>query len=292
MTETGQVEHDIAHQLIDLDRYPIADLDSGAGAGFLAECQTQMEEHGWCNLAGFIRADALEQLNSEANGLLPTAEVLHVKRNIYQGAIDPSLPADDPRRKEFTHIAVQLADDQIPAQTRLKQLYQSDILTEFVRRVQKKNQLYRCADEFQALNVVALHPESWHAWHYDTTECTVTLLLQAAESGGEFAFLPNSRDDEGEDRESVDRLLAGDMSLAQTFSRGAGAFTLFRGGYSLHGVTKVEGAQPRISAIMTYDEQPNRVIDDQINIRIYGKRVENILANRQQTADNTQEFRT
>lgn len=280
MTDANEARQDIALDLVDLDRYPIADLNTGKGAKFLMECQRGMKDHGWCNLDGFIQPDALEELNSEANDLLPTAEVLHVKRNIYQGAVDPSLPKDDPRRQEFTHIAVQLADDQIPAETRLKQLYNSEILTEFVRRVQLKDQLYRCADKFQALNVVALHPESWHAWHYDTTECTVTLLLQAAEAGGEFTFLPNSRTDEAEDRDAVDRLLAGDMSQAQTFSRGAGTFTLFRGGYSLHGVTKVEGGSPRISAIMTYDEQPGRVIDDEINVRIYGPRVQRILARR------------
>ncbi|WWR46575.1 hypothetical protein RZ517_17705 [Roseovarius sp. S88] len=239
-----------------------------------------MKANGWCNLSGFIHDDALVLLNSEANELLPSADVLHVKRNIYQGAIDPSLPEDDIRRKEVTHIAVQLADDQIPADTKLKQLYRSDILTEFVRRVQMKDQLYRCADEFQALNIVALHPGSRHAWHYDTTECTVTLLLQAAEVGGEFTFLPNSRTDDTENRMAVDNLLAGDVSQAQTFARGAGTFTLFRGGYSLHGVTQVEGNRPRISAILTYDEQPDRVIDDEINIRIYGKRVESILARR------------
>ena len=277
---TSHTTQDIALEMVNLDRFPIANLDEGAGAEFLAQCQQSMDENGWCNLDGFIRQDALETLNVEANELLPTAETLHVKRNIYQGAIDPSLPKDDPRRKEFIHVANQLADDQIPASTALKQLYHSDILTDFVRRVQRKPQLYRCADEFQALNVVALHPESWHAWHYDTTECTVTLLLQAAETGGEFTFLPNSRTDETEDRAAVDRLLAGDMSQAQSFSRGAGTFTLFRGGYSLHGVTKVEGNIPRISAIMTYDEQQGRVIDDAINIRIYGKRVEKILNDR------------
>lgn len=284
MTVSTETSHDIALELVDLERYPIADLDRGPGAEFLRTCQQSMEENGWCNLDGFIRPDALEQLNLEANALLPTAEVLHVKRNIYQGAIDPSLPEDDPRRQEFTHIAVQLADDQIPQTTRVKQLYHSDILTEFVRRVQMKDRLFRCADEFQALNVVALHPESWHAWHYDTTECTVTLLLQSAEDGGEFTFLPNSRTDDAEDREAVDRVLAGDMSQAQTFSRGAGTFTLFRGGYSLHGVTKVNGNRPRISAILTYDEQPGRVIEDDINVRIYGKRVETILNSRKAQA--------
>ena len=285
-TQNHQLQTDIALALVDLERYPIADLDHGAGAAFLKECQQSMETQGWCNLDGFIRADALAGLAAESNGLLPTADILTIRRNIYQGAIDPSLPKDDPRRREFMHVAVQLADDQIPGDTLIKRLYHSEILTEFVRRVQKKTQLYRCADEFQALNVVALQPQSWHAWHYDTTECTVTLLLQAAESGGAFTFLPNSRTDQAEDRAAVDRLLTGDMSRAKTFSRGAGTFTLFRGGYSLHGVTKVEGNRPRVTAILTYDEQPFRVIADDINIRIYGKRVEKILAARH-TETNT-----
>ena len=281
MTEAARQRHaDMAFELVDLQRYPIHDLDEGAGATFLEACQQSMDVNGWCNLDGFIHPDALASLAAESNQLLPTAEVLTIKRNIYQGAVDPSLPDDDPRRREFMHVAVQLADDQIPGDTLIKQLYHSDILTDFVRRVQMKPELYRCADEFQALNIVALQPESWHGWHYDTTECTVTLLLQAAERGGDFTFLPNSRDDDVEDREAVDRLLAGDLSEARTFSRGAGTFTLFRGGYSLHGVTKVEGARPRITAILTYDEQPDRVIADDINIRIYGERVKTILAHR------------
>ncbi|SLN63816.1 HalD/BesD family halogenase [Ruegeria meonggei] len=278
-TDLG-TDADMALNLVDLARYPIADLETGEGAEFLKVCQDHMETHGWCNLDGFIRPDALAALEDETTNFLPGAEVLTIKRNIYQGAVDPTLPADDPRRREYTHVATQLADDQLPADTLIQQLYQSEILTDFVRRVQKKPVLYRCADEFQALNVVALYPGSWHAWHYDTTECTVTLLLKAAESGGDFAFLPNSRTDETEDRAAVDRLLAGDMSHTQKFDRRAGTFTLFRGGYSLHGVTEVFGAHPRITAIMTYDEQMGRVISDDINVRIYGKRVEKILGDR------------
>jgi len=70
------------------------------------------------------------------------------------------------------------------------------------------------------------------------------------------------------------------MSHTKSFARGAGTFTLFRGGYSLHGVTEVKGIKPRITAILTYDEEPVQATDDEINVRIYGKRVENILANR------------
>ncbi len=271
---------DMALNLIDLERYPIENLEDGEGAEFLRTCQEQMEIHGWCNFDGFIKSHALDALAAESIDLLPTAETLTITRTIYQGSVDPSAPADDPRRKEYTHKATQLADDQIPEETLLQQLYRSPLLTSFIQQVQEKPVLYRCADEFQALNVVALQPGSWHAWHYDTTECTVTLLLQSADKGGEFAFLPNSRTNETEDRDAVDALLAGDMSVAKTFSRGAGAFTLFRGGYSLHGVTQVEGDRPRVTAILTYSEEPNAVLSDEVNIRIYGKRVEKILAAR------------
>ncbi|MEM8688960.1 MAG: hypothetical protein AAGF81_16630 [Pseudomonadota bacterium] len=271
---------DLLNTLVDLERYPILDLDHGPGRDFLQQCCDHMAAYGWCNLDSFIHAEGLRMLAEEANALLPRAEHLTIKRAIYGGTADPSRPEGDPRRREYTHRALQLADDQIPAASLIQQLYRSDLLTDFVRRVQAKRELYHYADEFQALNIVALPPGGWHGWHYDYNECTVTLLLQAAERGGEFTFLPDVRSADGEDSARVDRFLAGDMSLAKTFSRGAGALTLFRGEYSLHGVTQIEGNLPRITAIFTYDEQPGRVASDEINVQIYGARVERILAER------------
>ena len=281
--DTFSQHNDMALNLIDLNRYPISNLNQTDGAAFLLACQQHMDANGWCSFDGFIRPEGLMALAAEANTLLPNAETLTIKRNIYQGEGDTSAPEDDAQNRQLVHHALQLANDQIPQDTLIQQLYKSDLLTDFVRRVQTKESLYRCADEFQALNIVALQPENWHAWHYDTTECTVTLLLQNSEAGGDFAFLPNSRTDESEDRCAVDSVLAGDLSKAKTLSRGAGTFTLFRGGYSLHGVTKVEGKRPRVSAIFTYDEKPEVVINDEINIRIYGERVEKILSQRRVT---------
>lgn len=258
--------------LID-ERYPIADLD-GAGAAMLAECQQQIEQQGWCSLEGFINTEALAQINQQIDSLLLTAQQLEVKRTIYQGAVEGG---DGLRAQAYVHRAQQLASDQIPLDSLLQQLYCSEHLTEFIRRVQGKQQLYRCADRFQALNVVSLAPGSGHAWHYDTTECTVTLLLQPPENGGVFTFIANSRTDEDEDIEAVERLLSGDHSQAQTLSRDAGTLTLFRGGYSLHGVTAVEGERPRVSAVLTYAELPGVTLSDEVNIRIYGERVEKLL---------------
>ncbi len=278
--------HDVGLDLIDLKRYPLVDLTQGKGLDFLTTCQAHMETYGWCSFDDFLTPEAVKILAQEAKALLPTAETLTIRRTIYQGQALPGATKEDVRQGEYVHTSRQLADDQIPAQTKLKQLYHSNMLTDFIRQVQQKQTLYRCADEFQALNVVALEPGCWHAWHYDTTECTITLLLQAADKGGEFAFLPNSRTDETEDAPRVQRLLSGDMSVAKTLSRGAGTLTLFRGGYSLHGVTEVEGTLPRTTAIMTYSEDPGTVLSDEVNIRIYGDRVKNILAARARNSKN------
>ena len=39
--------------LIDLARYPIADLDSEAAQALVAECQAALKESGACSLPGF-----------------------------------------------------------------------------------------------------------------------------------------------------------------------------------------------------------------------------------------------
>ncbi len=264
--------------LVDLERYPIDNLESPSGAAFLRDCRSGMRDNGWCNLEGFIRPEAIDALATEANGLLPDATALTITRNIYGDRADPDAPDGDPAGQEITHHPLQLADDQVPQDTLIQRLYQSDILTDFVRQVQNKPQLYRYGDQFQALNIVALPPGERHGWHYDYNECTVTLLLQAAEQGGDFTFIPESRSLEGEKREIVKDFLSGDMSHAKTFSRDVGTFTMFRGGFSLHGVTRIEGSRPRITAIFTYDEQPGRVAGDEINVRIYGDRAAQKLA--------------
>ena len=284
MPENNKIElaeyNDSILDIIDLDRYPIDDLTGNAGREFLLSCQQHMAAHGWCNLDGFIREQALDYLVDEVNTLLPGAGELNIRRNIYGQNADPALADNDPARLEFNHTALQLADDQIPGNTLIKQLYKNQSLIDFVARVQQKQTLYCYGDEFQALNIVAINPGQWHGWHYDYNECTVTLLLQAAQSGGEFTFLPNIRDNEPENHQTIMAFLNGDTGRAKTFPRAAGAFTMFRGEYSLHGVTPVKGSIPRITAVLTYDEQPGRTASDEINIKIYGSRVDKILSER------------
>ena len=86
-TDLG-TQADMALNLVDLARFPIADLDSGEGAAFLKECQDHMEAHGWCNREGYMREDALTALEDVYSNLLQRAEVRTIKSNIDQSGMD------------------------------------------------------------------------------------------------------------------------------------------------------------------------------------------------------------
>ena len=269
-------------RLVDLERYPIHDLDNARGHELIAKWRAEFDRTGACNLQGFVTPAGAAELAGEALALMPIAHRTSWTRNFLDEMEgDPSRPADHPTNRFWTTSALQLADDQIGPETGLRQLYEWDALTEFVAKVQGKTSLYRFADEFQALNVIALGDGDQDIWHFDDNECTVTLLLQESEAGGEFVYGRNTMDPDGNiDLGAVRRLIDAPLEELQRLERGSGTLTLFRGGHSLHRVMPVRGGRNRITSIMTYDPDPDRVSNDRTNCAIYGPRVERILAER------------
>jgi len=265
-------------QLIDLERFPIHHLDSSPGCDFLRECQAELDATGACNLAGFVRDRAIEAMVAEALEPVSLAYRKDTQRNAYFTQDDPALPRDHPLRRFFPVRMAQLANDVIPKDAAIQQLYEWNPLTEFIRRVLGLDALYRTADPFLALNLTYLRAGDLQPWHYDHNEFTVTLLLQEAESGGEFEYVPKLRTDDDENFEAVGRLFAGTYGDIHTLPRRPGTLTIFKGRHAMHQVTEVHGDRLRISALFSYDGLPNQRADDATNAFIYGPRVAAILA--------------
>lgn len=274
MTETL---FDPAHY-IDLDRFPIHDLGGGGGPEFLARCRDELNETGACNLQAFIKDRVIEEVAREAQALVSLAYRKDTRRNAYFTKDDPSLPSDHPLRAFFPLKMSQLAKDVIPKTAAIQQLYEWDPLTDFIRQVVGLDRLYRNADPFLALNLTYLNPGDLQPWHYDHNEFTVTLLLQEAESGGEFEYAPRIRSAADENFEAVKRLFAGTYPDLRRLPRRPGTLTIFKGRHAMHRVTEVGGNRSRISALLSYDSLPNQVADDETNAVIYGPRVAAILA--------------
>lgn len=267
-------------EFVDLEHFPLHALDSAAGQAFLATCRAEIAEEGACNLQGFIPPDRIDELAAAAAELEPLAYRKDTRRNAYFTADDPTLPADHPLRAFFALRMAQLANDLIPASSPVRRIYEWDALTEFVRRTIDVPTLYRHADPFLALNLTYLGHGDLQPWHYDHNEFTVTLLLQAAESGGEFEYVPRMRSGDTENFERVQRLFKGDHSDLRHLPRRAGTLTIFKGRHAMHRVSEVRGERARISALLSYDTQPAQVADDETNGFIYGPRVAAILAAR------------
>jgi hypothetical protein len=265
---------------IDLERFPIHDLEGGGGREFLVRCRDELNETGACNLQAFIRDRVTEEAAREAQALVSLAYRKDTRRNAYFTKDDPTLPSDHPLRAFFPLKMSQLAKDVIPKTAAIQQLYEWDPLTDFIRRVVGLDLLYRNADPFLALNLTYLNPGDLQPWHYDHNEFTVTLLLQEAESGGEFEYVPRIRSATDENFEAVKRLFAGTYRDVRRLPRRPGTLTIFKGRHAMHRVTEVGGNRPRISALLSYDGLPDQVADDETNAVIYGPRVAAILAAR------------
>jgi hypothetical protein len=267
-------------QFVDLERYPIHCLDT---PDYITRLRRDFDQTGACNLEGFITPDGIKELVRETEDLFPLAYSTTSTTNFrFDSKEDQDLPKDHPARVFNTCSRYQIADDQIESNTLLRQLYVWDELTQFIAQIQGKSRLYQFADEFQALNVIYLREGGCSVWHHDDNECTVTLLIQEAERGGDFVYCPNTKSLDGVDdiNKIGDAVVRNDPAVVKTLPRTAGTLTLFRGGNSLHSVTPIYGSTLRTTSIMTYDPDPGRTSDDGANRAIYGPRVQRILDER------------
>ena len=64
-------------------------------------------------------------------------------------------------------------------------------------------------------------------WYLDTNEFTLSMLLQVAESGGIFEYVPNLREPYYENFVAVRKVLKGDRNRAKKLNLSAGDLQLF-----------------------------------------------------------------
>ena len=117
---------------IDLERYPIDDLDGPAAGTLLARCREQLGRLGACELEGFLRADAVTDAVRSVEGLQPLAFRTETTHNLEFSGREADLDPDDPLRIQVRSAKSLLAYDQAPGDSPLRAVYESDVLTRFV----------------------------------------------------------------------------------------------------------------------------------------------------------------
>ncbi len=262
---------DKAISFIDLEKYKIDDRDSSEYRTLIEHCREQLRKQGACVLKGFIKADVVAQMVDEAMELAPTAFHNTVTGNAYLTEIDESWPQDDPRRLTDTTSLGAIGYDQMPTNSLVRTLYEWDGLMDFLADALGKEKIYRYADPMGALNIATMKDGDYLRWHFDQTDFVTTILLQPAEKGGEYEFVPMIRSGENPNYDHVRRVLNGSTEGVVTLEIEPGSLVLFEGRNSLHRVTRIEGKVTRLIALLGYDTKPGTLSSEYLRKMRYGR---------------------
>jgi len=258
-------------QLVDLSSYPITDLESEAARALVELCRTRLARDGACVLENFLRPQVAERALAEIQGLLGQAFYCEKQHNPYLSADDPAFTAEHPRNRPQVSDLGCLADDLISEGSVLRHLYQWDRLLAFIAALLEVPRLYPYADPLGSLNVNIFQPGQQLGWHYDNADWAVTLMLQPAEAGGVYEYLPWLRGDQDENYDAAARVLDGERAGLRVLAQGVGALVLFRGRRSLHRVTPVSGSRPRLVSVFSYDTEPGVMLTEHNRMLFYGR---------------------
>jgi hypothetical protein len=258
-------------KLIDTVKYPIFDPGSNIGRKFFEVSRKTYLEQGALALSGFILPTMIEQMAQESTEVehLSYKQVKH--HNVYLAAKDEGHPVDHPRNRQLTTTNSTIADADIQPSAMLRSVYGCKELHDFIAYVTGKSGIHPYIDALSPLNIGISRPGETLAWHFDTSDFATTLLLQSAEDGGEFEYIPHMRNENDPAYERVGKLLDGENSDVKTLNMNAGTLVLFQGRHSIHRVAPVEGNRTRMVAILTYDEKPGQSMNEFTQKKFYGR---------------------
>ncbi len=262
-SHSARLDRPALNRLIDLDRYPVDQPDTAEGAALVARCQADLDRDAAATLPGFLREEALAGLVAEGESLIPGSRrfervprVTYPQSDVSEG----SALAAEVRAMKHLNANNQILNYQIPNNSDLRAIYLWPALTEFVRRVRRVETLHVSQCPHLALTMKAAFEGDTDGWHYDPNDGVVTLLLQAADEGGEFEYAPNIRNDDDQNYAGVKQLFGAPETEGRRLLQTAGTFTFFNGKHSMHRVKPVGvTARPRMVAIFSYDQRPDQV---------------------------------
>lgn len=256
-------------ELIDLDRYPIHDLQHPVRTELVDHCRTQLNDDGCSVIKDLLLNQATRAMAEEAERLLPKAYRSIDKHNPYFTA-----PGDNPNTPEGflqERTSAYIVSDQIEPESVLRQLYDSDVLLHFISECINVGSIYRWADTLARCPYGVMEEGDYFPWHFDGNEFTVTMLVQEPEEGGVFEYIADVRSPNNENESQVMQILNGSPKGVKQLNLQTGDLQLFKGRYSMHRVTQTHGTKSRIVAIPSYVTDPYKVTNPHHVKSLYGR---------------------
>ena len=258
--------------IVDLEKYPIHNLKSQKIKKIIEKCKKELKLFSCSTIPNFILPNSLKIMKKELEKQLGQVYMSKEKINPYLYAKDDKkLPVDHPKRIFMDRYNGYLNSDCFSKNSEMKFLYETDELLKFVSKCLGVSPIYRWADPLARHAYNVMEPEGILPWHFDSCEFTLSLMIQKPEKGGIFEYCPNIRSPGNENFEDVAKVISGDRERVKQLDLEPGDLQIFKGRFTLHRVTKIEGQKPRYMCIPAYVLDPYRVNTPEHSKAIYGK---------------------
>lgn len=252
--------------IVNLTQYPLND------ESFRQHCKQTLDDNGALVLADFLSPASIESIQAEGQENQHLAYYTVKKHNIYLTTADSQYSNNHPRNKEVSTSKGCITTDQIPSQSDLFKLYDSQAFRSFLCAVLGEQVLYEYADNLSSVNLHYASKGQELGWHYDNSSFAITLMIQNPESGAVFEYVKDVRDADSGDMNYPlsEKILAGEVE-SKTLSMQAGALVLFRGRNSMHRVTPTEGEQTRMLVVLAYNTEPGISLSESARMTFFGR---------------------
>lgn len=257
--------------LLDLETYPLDRPDSPEYAALVADCRARLAADGMFELPGFLRPEVTSAAADAAKPAMATESHRHARlHNIYFHDSVEGLTDDHPAMAKVETVNHTLCADQLKGNPVLD-LYEWQPFADFLAAAMSKDVLHRMEDPMARVNIQASREGEALNWHFDRSEFTTTILLQAPDEGGELEYRKNLRSAEVSNFDGVAAVLRGEDPEVRRVRLNAGALNVFRGVNTLHRVVRVKGPTERLVAIFAFFDRPGVVMTEKEQLGFYGR---------------------
>lgn len=254
---------------VNLSAYPLNNPERRAA--ILTSAKQTLDRDGMVTLNDFTTPEAVRATLAVATPKFASESFEHKRaHNIYfQPKIEDIAP-DHPALATLQTANRTLCADQL-ADTPLMALYEDPAFIGFLADLMDKPALYTMDDPLARVNAMTYRAGEALNWHFDRSEFTTTILLEAPQAGGDFEFRPALRSAENANYEGVAKLLRGEDRQVQSVTLTPGALNVFKGRNTAHRVTPPVGDHPRTIAVLSYYETPGVMFSAEERIGFYGR---------------------
>ena len=259
------------NKIINLEKYPINDIGSLRYKELTNYTRKQLNEDGCCVLPNFINPDSIRKMKDEVDRNLSKIYFTNDKHNPYFTKDDKTLPENHPKRILTVRQSGYLNSDDLEKSSDLNKFYDLEEMLKFTSDSLEIFPLHTWADPLGKNPYSVMHTNHYFPWHFDGNEFTLSILVQKAEKGGLFEYAPDIRSKDNESFEKVSKVLKGDRKLVKSLDLKPGDLQIFKGRFSMHRVTKIEGKTSRYIALPCYVKNSLKINKPEHSKQVYGK---------------------